>query len=315
MSLDDTFDFLNTIELESGSLVDRFTTFDDVAAWLIERGVCHSGRGPAALRPTGIDDDAALGPRPIGPRGPARRCPRGEPRPARRRRSPSPRSTGRSRPASGSSSSARPTACRSATATSAIRSTTRWRDSPIRSCVRSGPVDADRIRVCANDTCRWVFFDESRGRSAALVRHGVVRQPGQGGPPPRPGQGPATTAARCASRGATRQPSPARDPWRARRSRTSPAAPPTAGCRGRSLRCGASGSPCPAARPCSMLRDSGSARTRCSSTTRPSSREVSPRGQRLVKAVDREDRQAVGCGVVDRGQSRLPATSPSPATS
>src|SRR3990172_765339 len=60
MSLDDAFDFLNTIELESGSLVDRLVTFEDAAAWLIERGVCHRGRGPAALRREGVPDDEAL---------------------------------------------------------------------------------------------------------------------------------------------------------------------------------------------------------------------------------------------------------------
>src|SRR4026209_2463440 len=101
MSLDDTFDFLNTIELESGSLVDHFETFDDAADWLIGRGVCHSGRGPAALRA------------PAG--GPwAGRCEALPPRSAvggRPTQTPSLKSIGRSPPASESSSSARPTAC------------------------------------------------------------------------------------------------------------------------------------------------------------------------------------------------------------
>jgi predicted RNA-binding Zn ribbon-like protein len=41
-SIEDTFDFLNTVELESGFLVDRFATFDDVARWLGERGIAHA---------------------------------------------------------------------------------------------------------------------------------------------------------------------------------------------------------------------------------------------------------------------------------
>ena len=45
MSLDDTYNFLNTIELESGALVDHFATFDDAAAWLVDRGVCHENLG------------------------------------------------------------------------------------------------------------------------------------------------------------------------------------------------------------------------------------------------------------------------------
>src|SRR5688572_23530330 len=60
MSLDDTYHFLNTIELESGSLVDHFATFDDAADWLVERGVCHEGLEPAALSAAGVTEAEAL---------------------------------------------------------------------------------------------------------------------------------------------------------------------------------------------------------------------------------------------------------------
>ena len=42
----------------------------------------------------------------------------------------------------------------------------------------------ERIRICANDTCRWVFYDASRTGAPPLVRHVDLRQPRQGGPPP-----------------------------------------------------------------------------------------------------------------------------------
>ena len=42
ISIDDTFEFLNTIELESGALVDHFATFDDATRWLSDRGISHS---------------------------------------------------------------------------------------------------------------------------------------------------------------------------------------------------------------------------------------------------------------------------------
>ena len=49
MSLDDTFDFLNTTELESGSLVDHFTSFDNAARWLIGPFRSSSSSTPRAV--------------------------------------------------------------------------------------------------------------------------------------------------------------------------------------------------------------------------------------------------------------------------
>ena len=59
LSLEDTFDFLNTIELENGFLDDHFKTFGDAADWLLERGIVHRWR-IAGDRPTGTAADAAL---------------------------------------------------------------------------------------------------------------------------------------------------------------------------------------------------------------------------------------------------------------
>ncbi|HEX6867731.1 MAG TPA: CGNR zinc finger domain-containing protein [Candidatus Limnocylindrales bacterium] len=39
--LDDTFDFLNTHELEHGQPVDKLPTLDDALRWFVDRGVIH----------------------------------------------------------------------------------------------------------------------------------------------------------------------------------------------------------------------------------------------------------------------------------
>jgi len=162
MSLDDTFDFLNTIELESGSLVDHFETFDDAAGWLIGRGICHSGRGPAALRPQGVDDEEALARVRIvraALRDVAHAVSHGRPADpdalaevnraiaARERielvRSPDGVSVGHSH-----------------VGDPLDDALARLADPLVHEI---GAGRADRVRVCANDTCRWVFFDESRG--------------------------------------------------------------------------------------------------------------------------------------------------------
>ncbi len=162
MSLDDTFDFLNTIELESGSLVDRLDSFDDAATWLIDRGVCHSGRGPAALRSPGIDDDHALT----------------RVRTVRAALRDVAHAVSHGRPAEPESLAEVNRAIASRERIELVRAPdgvsvghshvgdplddalARLADPLVRE-IQAGR--GDRIRVCANDTCRWVFFDESRG--------------------------------------------------------------------------------------------------------------------------------------------------------
>ena len=60
MSLDDTSDFMNTLEYESGSLVDHLVTFDDAAHWLTDRGFCHEDLAPASLAAYGTTEAQAL---------------------------------------------------------------------------------------------------------------------------------------------------------------------------------------------------------------------------------------------------------------
>ena len=161
MSLDDTFDFLNTIELESGSLVDRLTSFDEAATWLIERGVCHSGKGAGALRPAGASDDAALD----------------RVRIVRSALREVAQAVHDGRPAD-------PGALAEVNRTIAARERIELVAAPDGASVGHShvgdPLDdalarladplvleigagrSDRVRICANDTCRWLFYDESR---------------------------------------------------------------------------------------------------------------------------------------------------------
>ena len=161
MSLDDTFDFLNTIELESGSLVDHFESFDDAATWLIGRGVCHSGRGPAALLAPGVGPDDALA-RVRTVRGALREVAH---------------AISHERPAD---TSALAEVNRAIGARERIELVGAPDGASVGHSHVGDPLDdalarladplvheigagrSDRVRICANDTCRWVFYDESR---------------------------------------------------------------------------------------------------------------------------------------------------------
>lgn len=161
MSLDDTFDFLNTIELESGSLVDHLETFEDAAGWLIDRGVCHSGRGPEALRPPDLTAEGALS-RVKTVRTALREVAH---------------AVSEGRPAD-------PNALAEVNRAIAARERIELVSAPDGASLGHShvgdPLDdalarladplvheigagrSDRVRICANDTCRWVFYDESR---------------------------------------------------------------------------------------------------------------------------------------------------------
>jgi predicted RNA-binding Zn ribbon-like protein len=161
ISLDDTFDFLNTIELESGSLVDHLETFDDAARWLLERGVCHRGRGPSALRPAGLRDDQALA-RVRSVRAALREVAHA----VAHERPPDPESLAEVNRAIAARE--RIELVRAPDGVSVGHShvgdplddaLARLADPLVREI---GAGRADRVRICANETCRWVFYDESR---------------------------------------------------------------------------------------------------------------------------------------------------------
>jgi predicted RNA-binding Zn ribbon-like protein len=161
MSLEDTSDFMNTLELESGFLVDRFVTFQDAAHWLSDRGICHENLSPAALQVAGITEDEALE-RVRTVRGALREVAD---------------AVAHDRPPTDTALDEVNRAIRSRERIELVRESdgvsvghshvgdplddalARLAD-PLVDEIQSGR--SERIRICANDTCQWVFFDESR---------------------------------------------------------------------------------------------------------------------------------------------------------
>src|SRR4029450_10248759 len=163
--LEDTFDFLNTDDLENGFPVERLPTIGDALTWFVDRGVIH-GEGADRLR-SQADRDPITAERDLARPRPVRGAPREvadaivEHRP----------------PQAGSLD----TVNRALHARQVIElvpsfdgcvavdhrhvgdpiddALARLCD-PLVSELTNG--DPERIRICADDTCRWVFFDTSR---------------------------------------------------------------------------------------------------------------------------------------------------------
>lgn len=163
--LDDTFDFLNTDELENGFPVDHLATLDDALAWFVGRGVIH-GEGADRLRLQAAADPVAAArdlARVHAVRGALREVADAlaEQRPPR---------TG-----------ALDTVNRALHARQVIElvpaadgcvsvdhrhvgdpvddALARLADPLVTELTSGHP---ERIRICDNDTCRWVFYDTSR---------------------------------------------------------------------------------------------------------------------------------------------------------
>ncbi len=157
-SLDDTFEFLNTLELESGFLVDRLESFGDAAGWFVEHGVVH---GDLATPQRAADEQAALD-RVRAVRGALREVAH---------------AVAEERPPD---SNAVAEVNRAIAARERIELVASPEGVSVGHSHVGDPVDdalarladplvreisvgnAERVRICANDTCRWVFFDESR---------------------------------------------------------------------------------------------------------------------------------------------------------
>lgn len=163
--LEDTFDFVNTDDLENGFPIDRLPTLGDALTWFVERGVIHSEgadrlRASAAADPATAERDLA---RIKTVRGALREVADAivEHRP----------------PHSGSLDTVN-RALHARQVIELVPSTdgcvavdhrhvgdpiddalARLCD-PLVSELTNG--DPERIRICDNDTCRWVFFDTSR---------------------------------------------------------------------------------------------------------------------------------------------------------
>jgi predicted RNA-binding Zn ribbon-like protein len=163
--LEDTFDFLNTDDLENGFPVERLSTIGDALTWFVDRGVIH-GEGADRLR-SQADRDPITAERDLARiravRGALREVADAivEHRP----------------PQAGSLD----TVNRALHARQVIELVPSFDgcvavdhrhvgdpidDALARLCdplvkeLTAG--DPERIRICADDTCRWVFFDTSR---------------------------------------------------------------------------------------------------------------------------------------------------------
>ena len=160
LSLEDTFDFLNTIELENGFLDDHFVSFREAADWLLDRGVVHRWRA-AASRPTGAAAEEALAKvrsvrgalREVSdavvhgrPADPAALAEVNRALQARERIELVQAADGVS---VGHSHVGDP-----------IDDALARLAEPLVDEIQAG--NADRVRICANDSCRWIFYDESR---------------------------------------------------------------------------------------------------------------------------------------------------------
>jgi predicted RNA-binding Zn ribbon-like protein len=191
MSLEDTSDFMNTLELESGSLVDRLATFDDAAHWLSERGICHENLAPAALAIYGVTPEQALA----------------KVRSVRQALREVADAVAHDRPPSDAALAEVNRAIRSRERVELVKepdgvsvghshvgdplddALARLAD-PLVHEIQNGR--ADRVRICANDSCRWMFFDESRagrriwcdmatcGNQAKAARHRARAKAGAG---------------------------------------------------------------------------------------------------------------------------------------
>lgn len=160
--LETAFDFLNTLELEDGALVERLTSLDTAAAWLADAHVVPDATAIARVGRSAADRDTALHRLVTG-----RTALRDVAHAVAHDEAPSRAAVdevnralaGRERielvpDADG---------CRlgHSHVGDAIDDVLARIAEPI---VREiGHGRDDRIRICANDTCRWIFFDESRG--------------------------------------------------------------------------------------------------------------------------------------------------------
>jgi predicted RNA-binding Zn ribbon-like protein len=163
--LEDTFDFVNTDDLENGFPLERLPTLGDALTWFVERGVIH-GEGADRLRASAAADPSAAE-RDLARIKTVRAALREVADAIVEHRPPHPGSLD--------------TVNRALHARQVIElvpsndgcvavdhrhvgdpiddALARLCD-PLVSELTNG--DPERIRICDNDTCRWVFFDTSR---------------------------------------------------------------------------------------------------------------------------------------------------------
>lgn len=164
VSLEDTFDFLNTDDLENGDPIERLPTLDAALAWFVDRGVIHGegadrARAQASAHPRLAMSDlrrihAARGAlREVADAVVEQRAPRDRALDAVNRTLharqvieliPAPDGV---------------TVDHRHVGDPVDDALARLADPLVRELTAGHP---ERIRICANDRCRWVFYDTSR---------------------------------------------------------------------------------------------------------------------------------------------------------
>ena len=192
--LETAFDFLNTLELENGALVERLTSLDTAASWLADAAVVPDATVIAGLGRSSAARDAALE-RLITARTALRDVAHAvahEEAPPRRAIDEVNRAlASRERiELVASDDGVRPGHSHVGDAIDDVLA--RIAEPIVREI---GNGHDDRIRICANDTCRWIFYDESRagrrrwcdmatcGNRAKAQRHRARQKQGEDAEP------------------------------------------------------------------------------------------------------------------------------------
>ena len=192
--LETAFDFLNTLELENGALVERLTSLDTAASWLADAAVVPDATVIAGLGRSSAARDAALE-RLITARTALRDVAHAvahEEAPPRRAIDEVNRALA-SRERIELVASDDGVRLGHSHVGDAIDDVLARIAEPIVREIGNG--HDDRIRICANDTCRWIFYDESRagrrrwcdmatcGNRAKAQRHRARQKQGEDAEP------------------------------------------------------------------------------------------------------------------------------------
>jgi len=161
LPLETAFDFLNTLELENGALVERLTSLDTAATWLAEHDVIHDPRQITVLARRQSGTEGALR-RLVSTRTALRDVAHA----VAHETKPEPAAISEVNRALASRERielvAAPDGVRlgHSHVGDAIDEVLARIAEPIVREIGNG--HDDRFRICANDTCRWIFYDESR---------------------------------------------------------------------------------------------------------------------------------------------------------
>ena len=160
--LETAFEFLNTLELENGALVERLTSLDTAAAWLADAGVA-----PDATVITGAATTAAKRAALLRRLITTRTALRDVAHAVAHEQAPSRQAIGEVNRVLGARERIELVPADDGVRLGhshvgdAVDDILARIAEPIVREIGNG--HDDRIRICANDTCRWIFYDESRG--------------------------------------------------------------------------------------------------------------------------------------------------------